>query len=107
MFASLVVLFFTIAMIYLQLSKEIYKYIKTDKNVFFVKSLYMFVVSFLIIGLSDIGLGFGILGIIIAIVNALISIFLTEDNQVEDSKCFYSLTLTSIKLIIFKNNFVY
>ena len=45
----------------------------------------MFVVSFLIIGLSDIGLGFGILGIIIAIVNALISIFLTEDNQVEDS----------------------
>ena len=85
MFVSLVVLFFTIAVIYLQLSKEIYKYIKTDKNVFFVTSLYMFVVSFLIIGLSDIALGFGILGIIIAIVNALISIFLTEDNQVEDS----------------------
>ena len=30
----MVVLFFTVAMIYLQLSKEIYKYIKTDKNVF-------------------------------------------------------------------------
>ena len=57
MLVSLVVLFFTIAMIYLQLSKEIYKYIKTDKNVFFVTSIYMFVVSFLILGLSDIALG--------------------------------------------------
>ena len=85
MFVSLVVLFFTIAVIYLQLSKEIYKYIKTDKNLFFVTSMYMFIVSFLILGLSDIALGFGILGIIVAIVNALVSIFLTEDNQVEDS----------------------
>jgi hypothetical protein len=84
MFVSLVVLFFTIAVIYLQLSKEIYKYIKTDKNVFFVTSMYMFIVSFLILGLSDIALGFGILGIIVAIVNALVSIFLTEDNQVEN-----------------------
>ncbi len=84
MFVSLVVLFFTIAVIYLQLSKEIYKYIKTDKNLFFVTSIYMFIVSFLILGLSDIALGFGILGIIVAIVNALVSIFLTEDNQVEN-----------------------
>lgn len=84
MFVSLVVLFFTIAVIYLQLSKEIYKYIKTDKNLFFVTSMYMFIVSFLILGLSDIALGFGILGIIVAIVNALVSIFLTEDNQVEN-----------------------
>ena len=84
MFVSLVVLFFTITVIYLQLSKEIYKYIKTDKNVFFVTSMYMFIVSFLILGLSDIALGFGILGIIVAIVNVLVSIFLTEDNQVEN-----------------------
>ena len=84
MFVSLVVLFFTIVVIYLQLSKEIYKYIKTDKNLFFVTSMYMFIVSFLILGLSDIALGFGILGIIVAIVNVLVSIFLTEDNQVEN-----------------------
>lgn len=84
MLVSLVVLFFSIAVIYLQLSKEIYKYIQTDKALFLVSSIYMFVVSFLILGLSDIALGFGILGIIIAIVNAIVSIFLTEDNRVED-----------------------
>ena len=73
-------------MIYLQSTKRNFiNTLKLDKNVFFALIYMLLVVSFLIIGLSDIGLGFGILGIIIAIVNALISIFLTEDNQVEDS----------------------
>ena len=85
MLVSLVVLFFTVAMIYLQLSKEIYKYIKTDKNVFFITSIYMFVVSFLILGLSDIALGFGILGIVLAIVNAIMCVFLTEDTPINDN----------------------
>ena len=83
MFVSLVVLFFTIVVIYLQLSKELYKYIKTVKNQFLASSLYMFIVSFLILGLSDIALGFGIVGIIIAIVNTIVSIFLTDNKPID------------------------
>ena len=82
MFVSLTVLFFTIAVIYLQLSKEIYKYIKSSKKLFLVSAIYIFVCSFLILGLSDIALGFGIMGIIIATCNVIISIFITDDDNV-------------------------
>jgi hypothetical protein len=85
MFVSLIVLFFTIVVIYLQLSKEIYKYIKSTKNLFFVSAVYMFIISLLIIGLSEIALGFGVLGMIIATCNVIISIFLTDDEPVQES----------------------
>ena len=45
----------------------------------------MFIISLLIIGLSEIALGFGVLGMIIATCNVIISIFLTDDEPVQES----------------------
>jgi len=84
MLVSIVVIFLSITIIYLQLSNELYRYLKNNKNIFKTSSIFMFICSLLILGLSDIGLAFGVWGIIMSIINGVLSIFITEDISYEE-----------------------
>jgi hypothetical protein len=80
MLVSVIVIISCLFVIYLQLSNELYRYLKNNKNVFYTSSLFMFICSLLILGLSDIGVGFGIWGIIMSITNGVLSIFITDEQ---------------------------
>jgi hypothetical protein len=79
MLVSIVVICLNLTIIYFQLTNELYRYLKNNKNIFFTSSIFMLICSLLIIGLSDIGLGFGIWGIIMAIINCVSAIFITDE----------------------------
>jgi len=84
MVVSIIVIVSSLVVIYLQLSNELYRYLKTNKNVFKTSSLFMFICSLLILGLSDIGIGFGVWGIIMAITNGVLSIFIIDEQPYEE-----------------------
>ena len=84
MLVSVIVIFTSLVVIYLQFSSELYRYLKNDKNIFLAASFYMFICSLLILGLSDIGLGFGVWGIIMGIINGVSSIFITNPEDYEE-----------------------
>ena len=52
------------------------------KNLFYIRSILIIQSSILAIGLSDVGLGFGIFGIIMFLVNILAGVFVDSQTQV-------------------------
>ena len=52
------------------------------KNLFYIRSILIIQSSILAIGLSDVGLGFGIFGIIMFLVNILAGVFVDSPSQV-------------------------
>ena len=62
---------------------EMYKFQKTDENIkYYFRAYNHIIISLLILGLSHIGLGFGIYGIILVFANLLLGVFDYNSNIV-------------------------
>ena len=86
MFVCILVLVSNLGAIFLQITNLINNLIKNEKNILYISSLYMFICSLLILGLSNIGIIFGIWGIIMSIGTSVYAVFLNEEDILINEK---------------------
>lgn len=85
MFVSLIVLCISFGLLYIQISKKMFLITHSIKNEFYINGTFMLVCALLILGLSDVGIGFGIWGIVMSIINGMYGIFLTDDFEMNEN----------------------
>ena len=83
MIVCILVLVSNIGAIFLQLTNTINNLIKSEKNILYISSFFMFICSLLILGVSNIGIVFGIWGIIMSIGTSVYGVFLNESIQID------------------------
>ena len=85
MFVSLIVLCISCGLLYLQISRKLFIITHSIKNEFYIYASFMIICALLILGLSDVGIGFGIWGILMSIVSGMYAIFLTDDYEMNEN----------------------
>jgi hypothetical protein len=85
MFVSLIVLCISVGLLYIQISKKMFIITNSIKNEFYINGTFMIVCALLILGLSDVGIGFGIWGILMSVISVMYGIFLTDDYEMNES----------------------
>ena len=83
MFVCILVLIFNIGAIFLQLTDYLNNIIKNEKNILYLSSFFIFINSLLILGVSNIGIIFGIWGIIMSICKSVYTVFLNDNIQID------------------------
>ena len=86
MFVCILVLVSNLGAIFLQITNLINNLIKNEKNILYISSLYMFICSLLILGLSNIGIIFGVWGILMSIGTSVYAVFLNEEDILINEK---------------------
>ena len=81
MFVCIIILISNITIITLQITNTLSYFIKNEKNKLYISSLFMFICSLLILGLSDIAVVFGSWGIIMSICTTSYAIFSADDHE--------------------------
>lgn len=81
MFVCILILISNIGMITLHLTNTLSYFIQNEKNKLYISSLFMFICSLLILGLSDIAVVFGSWGIIMSICTTSYAIFSADENE--------------------------
>ena len=81
MFISIIILICNLGMIMLHITNTLSYFIKNEKNKLYITSLFMFISSLLILGLSDIAIVFGIWGIIMSICTTMYAIFSDDEHE--------------------------
>lgn len=81
MFVCILILISNLGMITLHLTNTLSYFIKNEKNKLYISSLFMFICSLLILGLSDIAVVFGLWGIIMSICTTSYAIFSADEND--------------------------
>ena len=85
MFVCILVLISNIGAIFLQLTDYLNTIIKNEKNKLYISSFFIFICSLLIIGVSNIGIIFGIWGIIMSICKSVYAVFLNDDIKIDQA----------------------
>ena len=78
MFVAILVLISNIAFIFLHITEKLFSVFDSEKNTLYFISMFMLICSFLVLGLSDIGIVFCIWGILMSIINTIYAIFQTD-----------------------------
>lgn len=86
MFVCILVLISNIGAIFLQLTDYLNTIIKNEKNKLYISSFFIFICSLLIIGVSNIGIIFGIWGIIMSICKSVYAVFLNDDIKIDNER---------------------
>ncbi len=60
-----------------------YDFIRNIQNIYYIRFLVLIVFGILIIGTSDVGLVFGLIGFVSSLVNLFIGIFTGDENEEE------------------------
>ena len=79
LFICIIVLVTSLLAIFLQVTNTINTMIRNEKNILYLSSIYMFICSLLILGLSNIAIVFGVWGILMSIGTSVYAVFLNED----------------------------
>ena len=79
MFVCIIVLVFNLVALFLQLTNYINNIIKNEKNILYISSFFMLICSLLILGLSNIGVIFGVWGILMSIGTSVFAVFLNDE----------------------------
>ena len=82
LFICIIVLVTSLLAIFLQVTNTINTMIRNEKNILYLSAIYMFICSLLILGLSNIGIVFGVWGILMSIGTSVYAVFLNEDVTV-------------------------
>lgn len=81
MFVCILILISNLGMITLHITNTLSYFIQNEKNKLYISSLFMFICSLLILGLSDIAVVFGSWGIIMSICTTSYAIFSADENE--------------------------
>ena len=79
---SILVFFISFGCIYGELALKLNKLFYSTQNVFYTRFGVMFVISIMIMGLSTVGIGFGIWGVIFSFVNLLCGLLNVDKKYV-------------------------
>lgn len=79
---SILVFIFSIICIYSELALKLNKIFYGSQNVFYSRFGVMIVISIMIMGLSNIGLGFGLWGFVFSFVNLLCGLFNVDKKYI-------------------------
>ena len=79
---SLLVFIFSMICIYSELALKLNKIFYGSQNVFYTRFGVMIVISIMIMGLSNIGLGFGLWGFVFSFVNLLCGLFNVDKKYI-------------------------
>lgn len=79
---SILVFIFSIICIYSELALKLNKIFYGSQNVFYTRFGVMLVISIMIMGLSNIGLGFGLWGFVFSFVNLLCGLFNVDKKYI-------------------------
>ena len=94
---SIVVILSVLPIIFIDIKNQ---FIWTEKQTYYIRSIILLHYSLLSLGLTDVGMGFGIYGIIMFIINVLSGVFETQPqytvtkNETESSSKSTSLSTT-------------
>lgn len=83
--ASIVLLIQNIAYIIVEMCRTYENSPNVSKNIYYIRSILIIQSSILSIGVSDVGIGFGIFGMLIFIVNLLAGVFNTDNRDMRVS----------------------
>lgn len=86
LFICIIVLVTSLLAIFLQVTNTINTMIRNEKNILYLSAIYMFICSLLILGLSNIGIVFGVWGILMSIGTSVYAVFLNEDVTITSER---------------------
>jgi len=86
LFICIIVLVTSLLAIFLQVTNTINTMIRNEKNILYLSSIYMFICSLLILGLSNIAIVFGVWGILMSIGTSVYAVFLNEDVTITSER---------------------
>jgi hypothetical protein len=87
MFVAILVFISNLVIIFMHVTEKLFSVFESEKNTLYFISLFMLICSFLVLGLSNVGIVFCIWGILMSIINTIYAIFLTDilsNNQSTD-----------------------
>lgn len=79
MFVCIIVLLSNLTALFLQLTNYINNIIESEKNILYISSVFMLICSLLILGLSNIGIIFGVWGILMSLGTSMFAVFLNDE----------------------------
>lgn len=94
---SCVVLVGSILFSYIDICNFINNIIHKEKNIYYIRSLFIFTSSLLILGVSNIGLGFGIMGFVVSIINLICGLLTPNKVEITYNSSRYSGNLNGVE----------